>query len=358
MLAADQGDALWIEYAMPQEPTRRVLVDAGTPGTWRRLRARIEQLPPSERRFELLVVSHIDADHIGGAVELLRDRRLRVTFGDIWFNGLPQLRRQPAAEGVGQGDMLSDALRDKPWNVAFDGGAVMVPEQGAPPCVALEGGLRLTVLSPCRPQLDALHDLWEETVLAHGLVDGIPASAPPELGPPVAAVERLPPATPSDVADLGALARRTFEPDPAVPNGSSIAVLAELGTRSALLCADAHAPVLLEGVARLLKLRKLERLAISALKLPHHGSRHNLHLALLERLQSRRHLISTNGSKTSHPHIEAIARSLTALGPGELVFNYRSVWNAVWDDPSVKERHRHTATYPPLGAPGGIVVDL
>jgi glyoxylase-like metal-dependent hydrolase (beta-lactamase superfamily II) len=45
------------------------------------------------------VVSHIDADHIGGVIELLEDTALGVSFGDIWFNGYRHLPapKAPAA---------------------------------------------------------------------------------------------------------------------------------------------------------------------------------------------------------------------------------------------------------------------
>ena len=67
MLPARQGDALWLEYGDPAHP-RRALIDAGTPETWDALRARIAALAPGDRHFELLIVSHIDKDHIGGVL--------------------------------------------------------------------------------------------------------------------------------------------------------------------------------------------------------------------------------------------------------------------------------------------------
>ena len=45
------------------------------------LRARIAGLPAGERRFELLVVSHIDNDHIGGVLPMLEDEELGLEFG-------------------------------------------------------------------------------------------------------------------------------------------------------------------------------------------------------------------------------------------------------------------------------------
>ncbi len=74
MLPAGHGDCLWIEYGDPGNP-RRVLIDGGTKGTYKKaLRPKLQTLPDDKRRFELLVVTHIDADHIAGALELPRRR--------------------------------------------------------------------------------------------------------------------------------------------------------------------------------------------------------------------------------------------------------------------------------------------
>ena len=70
MLPAGHGDCLWIEYGDASE-THRWLVDCGTQPTATELRRRVEALPENDRRFELLVMSHIDADHIGGVLPFL-----------------------------------------------------------------------------------------------------------------------------------------------------------------------------------------------------------------------------------------------------------------------------------------------
>src|SRR4029453_6085089 len=140
MLPADQGDCLWITYGAREEP-RHILIDAGTPGTWKRLRPRLVDAVArngGKLRFELFVVSHIDADHIGGAVKLLEEvPPLGVTFGDIWFNGYYHLDNKPPPDVLGakQAEQLS-ALIDGwnlPWNTAFAHRAVMVPNEGALP---------------------------------------------------------------------------------------------------------------------------------------------------------------------------------------------------------------------------------
>jgi hypothetical protein len=213
MLAAEQGDALWIEYGDSRAPNR-VLYDGGTAGTWPALRKRVAALPPDDRRFELLVVSHIDRDHIDGTLPLLEDDELGATFDDIWFNGYRHLPDTPIQTlGPVEGERLTTLLADRTWNAAFDGKAVAVPaDAGARlPKVTLAGGLRLTILSPDPEQLARLKPEWTPVIEAHGLDPAVPATASPELP---AGIEQL---GPDEEPDVDALGRSRFKPDSARP---------------------------------------------------------------------------------------------------------------------------------------------
>ena len=109
MLPARNGDALWIEYGDAESP-RRIIVDGGTEGSFEDgLRARIESLPAGERRFELLVVTHVDSDHIAGVLELVRDDALGATYGDVWFNAWRHLPATVEELGPVEGELLTRA---------------------------------------------------------------------------------------------------------------------------------------------------------------------------------------------------------------------------------------------------------
>src|SRR4051794_19930365 len=92
MLPGREGDCLWIEYGDPKRP-HRILVDGGRQSTYVTLKKRFASLPPDEREFELLVLSHVDADHIEGLLKLIRDPDLPIRFKDVWFNGERHLSR-------------------------------------------------------------------------------------------------------------------------------------------------------------------------------------------------------------------------------------------------------------------------
>jgi hypothetical protein len=65
MLPGREGDCLWIEYGDAARP-RRILIDGGRKLAWQTLKQRFAALPADQRKFELLMLSHVDADHIEG----------------------------------------------------------------------------------------------------------------------------------------------------------------------------------------------------------------------------------------------------------------------------------------------------
>jgi len=352
MLPARNGDALWIEYGDAESP-RRLIVDGGTEGSFEGgLRARIEALPENERRFELLVVTHVDSDHIAGVLELVRDDALGATYGDVWFNAWRHLPATVEELGPVEGELLTQAIleRELTWNDAFDGDAVVVPNEGELPRIELAGGLEITVLGPRLEELAELRPRWLEAVVAAGLDPEVPIVEPPE--PPPSGLESL-----GTTPDVAALAAAAFKEDTAEANGSSIVLLLEHDGTSALLTGDAFPSVVLAGVTRLLAERDAERLALDAFKVPHHGSRANLSPALLGALECSRHLFSSNGTNTKHPHPEAVARTLEATAPGStLYFNYSTRFNEAWADDELEEQHEYEALYPDAGATGLAVV--
>ncbi len=155
--------------------------------------------------------------------------------------------------------------------------------------------------------------------------------------------------------DVEALARQPEKPDSSVPNGSSIALLAEFDGRAVLLTGDAYPAVLVSSIEALQRERgrEGERLKLDAYKLSHHGSANATTAALLDAIDCRRYLVSTNGNIFYHPDRETIARVITRGGPEPtLVFNYRSAYNGLWDEPSLKTRYGYRTEFPAAGAEG------
>jgi hypothetical protein len=363
MLPAAQGDCLWIEYGT-QRKVHRVIIDGGTAPTYDHLRVRIKQLPPEKRRFDLLIVSHVDADHIEGIVVLLQDESLGLEFSDVWFKGwkhLPDDKLGPA-----QGEMLSALLskrrpsgRKHPWNRLFGRKAVQASDDlgDGLPVKELDGGMKLTLLSPTRTELVNLAPYWDEEVRKAHLDPGDREAAIELLG----RTKRLQPR--ADLLggpefDVERSADRAFRPDHTKANGSSIAVLAEYEELRCLLAADAHAKVLLKTIPRLLAQRP--GLRLDAFKLPHHGSRKNVSLPLVHAIPARNYLFSSSGAIYKHPDEEAVSRVLIASEKKKrLWFNYSTVFNERWKDRGLLHDYNADARFPDLNGSGmGVKLSL
>jgi beta-lactamase superfamily II metal-dependent hydrolase len=347
MLGVEHGDCLWIEYGDSAAP-RRVLIDGGPTGT-KALRERIsEELTVARTghlHFELLIISHIDDDHIAGVIDLFENLPVGVTFGDVWFNAYKHLIA-PDRLGPVQGERLSELIerRALPWNRAFGGFAVVIPNGPFLPRISLADGMMLTLLSPRMQQLDDLQLVWKAKVLEAGLLPGGQRTGPPEdlLG----RRDVWPP-------DVFTLATRPSRDDREQANGSSIAVLAEHGGKSVLLAADAFAPVLEDSIRQLLAEQVRERLPVDAFKLPHHGSARNIRNGLLQLLRCPRYLISTSGKRFAHPDNEALARVVVHGGPRPLLaFNYVSDSTRGWRDDPPRRSPAYETSYPSIGSAG------
>lgn len=339
MLPANHGDCLWIEYGPPDD-IHRVLIDGGPTYAYEQLAAR---LPADGCHFDLLVITHMDFDHIGGILRLLTNLPPGVTFDDVWFNAWQHFPKTDELGAV-QGEMVSAIIRCRglPWNGHFGGCAVTV-DSGVPPEVRLAGGMRLRVLSPSPAALAKLRPIWEKEVRAAGMQEGSHEDAWAEL----LRREKLP----VDLlgcqrADAEELDRHPFLPDASPANGSSIALLACYEGRSCLLAGDAF-PAQVERMAVVLAAERGERqLKIDALKLSHHGSKGSTSPELLGSLDCSRYLFSTNSKIFRHPSPEGVARVVLHGRPEKtLLFNYRSPINEVWDDDALRERYQYTTIY-------------
>lgn len=104
MLPARCGDCLLLEYG-PPGASRLVVIDGGLGETaavlWNRLEGLRHERGAETLEIELLVVTHIDNDHIVGIIELLKAAHPTLMIHDIWFNGRPQLMGLPAASSSG-----------------------------------------------------------------------------------------------------------------------------------------------------------------------------------------------------------------------------------------------------------------
>jgi beta-lactamase superfamily II metal-dependent hydrolase len=349
VLPARQGDALWIRWG--ERFTHQMFIDMGTEEVGLQIRNRLLKLPPKDRRLEVLVVTHMDRDHIGGVLTCLAEAEPieGLEIGDVWFNGWTHLnggkvvssgkKTKLEAMGAAQGERLTSWLLNQRWNRAF--GGRQVSRRKKLQVVELEGDLSVTVLGPTRERLGALVPVWKEEVenalrtgrlerASEGLAPGLERFGPREK-----------PALETDV-DLNALADSATTPDSNQANGTSIVLLIEYKGRRVLLAADAFGDDLVDA----LNASNINRIKIDAIKTPHHGSARNVTDELVRKVNCPLWLFSTDGTQFRHPDASAIARVLRAEnGKTVLGFNVPSTYNKWWDDREWKNQFRYQTRY-------------
>ncbi|WP_369264296.1 ComEC/Rec2 family competence protein [Streptomyces sp. R35] len=337
MMPGEDGDCLLLEYG-DDAFVRRILVDGGRSGTYPLIKPTLDGL---DGLVDLLVVTHVDQDHILGVLALMDDPDRSVEFADVWFNGFDQLLD---SEGFGavDGEKLTSALlaQKVPWNDAFGGRSVEVGRELA----WFDDGSTMDVLSPDRGQLERLAPVWSAECAKNGL---IPGRDPDEL-PPVEGFEHF------GAPNVEQLAASPFKPDTSKTNLTSIGLLFEFEDKRIVLTGDADDRRLVASIRPLAEAAG-GRLHLDVLKVAHHGSDHNLSNELLGLIDCDRYLISTSGARHDHPHEIAVARILQHGGDEkEIVFNYRDR-AVMWDVAALKNRFGYTVTAPERDAEDGFV---
>lgn len=315
--AAESGDCYLCEIPIGGR-TYRILIDGGTPGSAKETIARLKA-GNSCPQIDLLVVTHIDSDHIGGILKLLEDADINSAVKEIWFNGhskLPvpagNLQNYSVTQGV---ELENFLMNDARWNTSLDHGPVCLEADGSPRLIRLLGDeVTIHVLSPGLAQLESLRLNWEKALVE-------PVAESPRRK---SRIQRFG-AIGKDVVDL---ANRRFEKDTAYANGSSIAFLLTANGKRALFTGDAFADVICDSAENI----DAKPIPIDVFKVSHHGSAKNTDARIVQKFPAHRYLISTDGSH-NHPDEESLARILVhSPNKKAIYFNYPHVldgWEGV-----------------------------
>ena len=286
VLPAAKGDCLLLHHGAADAP-KLILIDGGPSGTYSaRLLPRLKGLRAERIAaglitdedplfIDLLIISHIDDDHINGIEALLREMLQReqagqpplFVIGRMWHNSFNHLVDAPtsititaslAAGGADahphdDADLILASVEQgfDVLNLAGTLGIKVNPEFGNDLIIADEtprdvDGLKMTVIGPMLPELKKLQKDFKDWMLAH----------------------------PDKAVTASVLA--SFD-DTSVPNLSSIVLLVkdEADGQSALLTGDARGDKMMKSVKALGLLDADNRLPVDILKAPHHGSDRN-----------------------------------------------------------------------------------
>lgn len=341
LLPALFGDSILIEYGAAKSP-RYILIDGGPYYGVKGLMSALKEIAPGLKQLELLVITHVDIDHIDGMITLLNQKKQPFKVKEVWFNGFNQLKPlKTDLLGALQGEYLTKLITRKgiSHNKSFGGKAVMVADPENLPLVNLAGGMNLTLLSPHKKALLNLKNTWDNEISKITAKESIAerwkreTRYPDELGgePP--------------------------HPDNSIPNASSIAFIATYDKVSCLFAADTPSAELLRTIKPLCKKKKTKTLKVNAWKLAHHGSRKSTLPGIMKMIEAKDILVSTNGDRYKHPDKACLVALLDNSKKGlRFHFNYKSSYNEEWDEQRNKDKWEYQAFYP--GSGNGITITL
>jgi hypothetical protein len=367
---ARKGDCLLLHFGSAAKPGL-VMIDGGPKSVYGpHLRPRLLEIRTARGLdaqaplpVDLLMVSHVDDDHIQGILDLTRELREAsgapfVRIRRLWHNSFDAIIGQNPKELTGHvaaqfgsasltGDLPDDATVDAaddeseevvvstikvlasiaqghrlrldaealsiPLNPQFNGELILAA-QGE---VALTNDLSFTVAGPMQPELQALqkqHDEWLKKLKAKGM-------------------------TPEE-----ALAAYV---DKSVPNLSSVVVLANAGGKTMLLTGDARGDKILEGMELAGELEKGQTLHVDLLKVPHHGSSNNLEKGFFERITADHYVFSGDGEH-GNPERETLEMLFDARGTAPFTIHLTYPIDEIdverkkdWEKEQAKERARN-----------------
>lgn len=344
MFAALNGDAFLLKEENPDGFA--VLIDGGFASTFQNeIRSELAAMGREGRALDLVIATHIDADHISGLIKFFGENgpvnspRI-VKVGRVWHNSLRsipvpsnrtrrelsrdddrlinEIRRRgftlsnessrPDEEiGAKQGSSLAALLLKGgyAWNESIGRSAI----DSSTSELALRSNARVSVLGPKPERLEALREQWIAELQRLGLIGNVLEGerfddAFEFLSAADKASMRTTFAEIGNSRNSGKPLREVYVPDSSLNNGSSIAVCIETPTSNVLFLGDSWAQDIEEAIER--RAHKRLPLVFDAIKISHHGSMRNTSCRLLSLVDSPIYLISTNGAKHDHPDLPVL----------------------------------------------------
>lgn len=288
-----KGDCLLLRYQGKSGKYHNILVDSGTSRFARKLSQLGQKIADSGEQIDLVLITHVDNDHLGGLFSLerhgapLHAGRFVINHPDVE----PAMYRE------------SDRLLSIRSN---DELCKMLSKRGAVVCGAVRGdaicldGAKLCMIGPAQKRLSQLFD---------AAVQDTPLGGGSDWG---AGLETLM-NSPLPVRDTSA------------NNAASIVFVFEYMGVRLLFTGDGFPEDILEGLRICGMPRTADgKIRFDAVKLPHHGSARNISEEMPCVIDTHRFIICADG--TRHPDKLTIAKLLKWYGTVE-IFSGRCWWN-------------------------------
>lgn len=369
---ADQGDCLMLSTS----GGTHVLIDGGMRGAYQEhVAPAMGELADANISLDLVCVSHIDNDHIGGIRQMMDDMaawriydyqasmgnthferpaaprpanvkelwhnafkdQLQDNSGDIeaqlvanakLFNMSRRLLSESIISQAQNYERLTTGVREAlllqrrlgawqlniPSNSPFGGGLVMADRADAEGDRIPVGDLGLTIVGPFKEDLERLRGEWNKWLAENSVaVRKIRHEAREEEGkfPMMDEGELVLSSLLSLATELGNRNAVT------TPNLASIMFLAEADGKSVLLTGDGHADDVLKGLQLQGRLDGDGRIHVDVLKVQHHGSEHNIHQDFCAAVGADHYIFCGDGAH-ENPDLSVLQTVVDSrLGTGE-----------------------------------------
>lgn len=345
-----------------------ILIDCGYKNTTEPLLKELKKLNSAGESLRLLVITHIDNDHIGGAIKLLEENQNDeiIKIEEIWFNGFkqiydidsdfekPEYASKVILESIIGANIIKESCavkRDKGKDIGYNeaysfekllvsrkyninsvknGKSIYFPLK----CIlSEENQIEIILLSPTIDELNALKTDWEnylrincftsEKRNLHQMAEAFELyqlksdNCKPNYGYNVGS-------NVDEELDIDILASRECKLDTKQQNLSSLAFILKIGEKRILFLGDSS-PLVISKTLSNLQNEKEDFKSIDLIKMAHHGSKQNINNEMLSLVKSNKFLISTDGTH-GHPNKETIAKIICRENSEDtdIYFNYPS----------------------------------
>ncbi|MDH6372518.1 beta-lactamase superfamily II metal-dependent hydrolase [Paenibacillus sp. PastF-3] len=335
--------------------------------------------------LDLMVVTHIDQDHIAGAISFLKDNGSCespniIEVKEIWHNSyrhlsisqhehqLNKTEKEMIEKKVGyverdyddcrtpisgkQGSRLAGYLylNGYNWNGSYNDNAVSYNEI---PVFIGNGSVKLTVLSPTNIELNNLEKVWRKelrrtfprmSLTSDPCFDDAVEYVSEYLEPKGVGVGR------TNVSATGSIKKLSMSPfaeDRDEINASSITFILEHRDKKMLFLGDCPPSITIRQLEALFSTTEVP-LYFDLIKVSHHGSQFNTNMDLLNMIDSKNYLISTNGSGHGHPDMETLSRIVDRKSTftRNLFFSYPTPSAISMNKEDLKKEFNYEVFYP------------
>lgn len=310
VLKAQNGDSILIQYGENLRNT--ILIDGGIGKQCNyQLRSFVTECMREQKRIDLLILTHIDSDHISGILSLFSWKGFDPSIiEELWFNYDEEIMYQVLEVGKSikegntkiswrQANELQLLLRNKQIrrkNRILKGMCYQTPK------------LKLTVLSPDDMRLKEFYLRREDEM---------------DKGTKIAGW--------NDYAmAVAALNNSLFSGTVTWSNQSSIAVLLEYEGMNMLLLGDAPSDAVINALLDM-GYSKENPLEVVCCKVAHHASKHNTSGELIRMIRCHNYIISTNMTLSGRPSKECLSRIIcNSVDPVCFYCNYDIDWRMIF----------------------------